>query len=117
MLVLLVIFMVTAPLITPGEIELPSVGSTLTTPVAPIEIQINARRRRCCCKEGVGVAVRVVARRADRAHQARQQTDAGAAGGDRRRQGCALRGRIDVLDLLQRNSVSKVGLLARRQPG
>ena len=30
MLVLLVIFMVTAPLITPGEIELPSVGSRLT---------------------------------------------------------------------------------------
>ena len=30
MLVLLVIFMVTAPLVSPGEIELPSVGSKLT---------------------------------------------------------------------------------------
>ena len=36
MLVLLVIFMVTAPLVSPGEIELPTVGSKLTTPVQPI---------------------------------------------------------------------------------
>ena len=41
MLVLLVIFMITAPLITPGEITLPSVGSVLTTPVTPIQIQIR----------------------------------------------------------------------------
>ncbi len=33
MLVLLVIFMVTAPLISPGEIELPSVGRSLAAPV------------------------------------------------------------------------------------
>ena len=37
MLVLLVIFMVTAPLVSPGEIELPSVGSKLTVPVQPLE--------------------------------------------------------------------------------
>ncbi len=42
MLVLLVIFMVTAPLINPGEMQLPSVGSKLTTPVSPLEITINA---------------------------------------------------------------------------
>ena len=36
MLVLLVIFMVTAPLVNPGEIELPSVGSKLTAPSAPL---------------------------------------------------------------------------------
>src|ERR1700686_5845580 len=44
MLVLLVIFMITAPLITPGEIQLPTVGSRLTTPVAPLEITINPDR-------------------------------------------------------------------------
>src|SRR5512135_3640965 len=37
MLVLLVIFMVTAPLVNPGEIELPSVGSRLTAPAQPLE--------------------------------------------------------------------------------
>src|SRR5450755_2091301 len=38
MLVLLVIFMVTAPLINPGEITLPSVRRELTTPVSPLVI-------------------------------------------------------------------------------
>ncbi|HEY0294236.1 MAG TPA: ExbD/TolR family protein [Bordetella sp.] len=42
MLVLLVIFMVTAPLITPGQIELPSVGQASDVPVKPLEVQINA---------------------------------------------------------------------------
>src|SRR5207247_9682264 len=41
MLVLLVIFMVTAPLINPGVIELPNVGTHLTAPVAPLEIQVR----------------------------------------------------------------------------
>ena len=41
MLVLLVIFMITAPLINPGVIELPSVGTKLTTPVAPLKITIR----------------------------------------------------------------------------
>ncbi len=37
MLVLLVIFMVTAPLVAPGEIELPIGRSKLTVPVQPLE--------------------------------------------------------------------------------
>lgn len=41
MLVLLVIFMVTAPLITPGVIDLPSVGRASTVPTTPIEIQVG----------------------------------------------------------------------------
>jgi biopolymer transport protein TolR len=41
MLVLLVIFMITAPLMNPGQIDLPSVGKSLTPPVAPLEIIIN----------------------------------------------------------------------------
>ena len=36
MLVLLVIFMITAPLVNPGQIELPSVGSKLSAPVAAL---------------------------------------------------------------------------------
>ena len=43
MLVLLVIFMVTAPMITPGQIELPSVGTASDVPVQPIEVQIDAQ--------------------------------------------------------------------------
>jgi len=41
MLVLLVIFMVTAPLINPGIVDLPSVGSKLATPVAPLEVSLK----------------------------------------------------------------------------
>ena len=40
MLVLLVIFMVTAPLITPGVIDLPSVGKAGQPKIAPLEIMV-----------------------------------------------------------------------------
>jgi biopolymer transport protein TolR len=41
MLVLLVIFMVTAPMMNPGQIDLPSVGKSLAPPVAPLEVMIK----------------------------------------------------------------------------
>lgn len=50
MLVLLVIFMVTAPMITPGVIELPSVGRASDVPVKPVEVQID---------EGGAISVRL----------------------------------------------------------
>jgi biopolymer transport protein TolR len=42
MLVLLVIFMVTAPLLPPGVIDLPSAGRSNTRPDAYIELQVRA---------------------------------------------------------------------------
>ena len=50
MLVLLVIFMVTAPMVTPGVIELPSVGRASDVPVKPVEVQVN---------EGGAISMRV----------------------------------------------------------
>src|SRR3981081_2586611 len=41
MLVLLVIFMVTAPLINPGQVELPQIGKTSNPPVQPMEGSIR----------------------------------------------------------------------------
>lgn len=41
MLVLLVIFMVTAPMITPGLIELPSVGQASEVQAKPVEVQLD----------------------------------------------------------------------------
>ncbi len=41
MLVLLVIFMVTAPMITPGLVQLPSVGQASEVPATPVEVQIE----------------------------------------------------------------------------
>jgi biopolymer transport protein TolR len=43
MLVLLVIFMVTAPLLPPGTIDLPKVGKSNIQPNAFIEVQISAK--------------------------------------------------------------------------
>jgi biopolymer transport protein TolR len=42
MLVLLVIFMVTAPLVTPGTIDLPSVAKSSQAPASAIEVLIKA---------------------------------------------------------------------------
>ncbi|HEV7412426.1 MAG TPA: ExbD/TolR family protein [Casimicrobiaceae bacterium] len=116
MLVLLVIFMITAPLITPGEITLPSVGSVLTTPVAPMQIQIK-RDTTLMLKEGTASPVRVsrdelIARIQARQKQSPEQAVVIAADSDVRYEAV-----VAVLDMLQRNKVSKVGLLARRQPG
>ncbi len=41
MLVLLVIFMITAPMLNPGQIDLPSVGKSSAAAVAPIEVMIK----------------------------------------------------------------------------
>ena len=116
MLVLLVIFMITAPLNTPGEITLPSVGSVLTTPVAPMQIQIK-RDATLMLKEGTASPVRVsrdelIARIQARQKQSPEQAVVIAADSDVRYEAV-----VAVLDMLQRNKVSKVGLLARRQPG
>ncbi len=42
MLVLLVVFMITAPFINPGQVELPSVSKTAATPSRPLEVMIKA---------------------------------------------------------------------------
>ncbi|MCZ6898447.1 MAG: protein TolR [Betaproteobacteria bacterium] len=42
MLVLLVIFMITAPLVNSGQVELPQIGKSLKPPVAPLEVIIKA---------------------------------------------------------------------------
>jgi len=114
MLVLLVIFMVTAPLINPGVIELPSVGSQLAAPVAPLEISVR-NDQSLWLREGTGSPVRVssdelVARIRD--HQARTPDQAVVIAADR-----AVRYEevIRVLDLLQQKGVRKVGLLLRQQ--
>src|SRR6476620_8248341 len=42
MLVLLIIFMVAAPLINPGQIDLPQVAQKLDPAVAPMEVRVRA---------------------------------------------------------------------------
>ncbi|MGH8713661.1 MAG: protein TolR [Casimicrobiaceae bacterium] len=116
MLVLLVIFMITAPLITPGEIRLPSVGGTLTAPVAPMQIQIN-RDGQLSFREGTASPVRVDRTELVARIRARQQKDPDQAVVISADKDVRYESVIEVLDMLQRNKVSRVGLLAKRQPG
>jgi biopolymer transport protein TolR len=114
MLVLLVIFMVTAPLINPGVIELPSVGSQLAAPVAPLEISIRLDQS-LWLRDGAASPVRVspdelIARIRDR--QVKNPEQAVVIAADR-----AVRYEevVRILDLLQQKGVRKVGLLLRPQ--
>jgi biopolymer transport protein TolR len=114
MLVLLVIFMVTAPLINPGEIELPSVGSRLTAPSAPLEVTLRTDKALVLRDQQAGGAAvqlapqELVAR--IRAKQAKLPDQPVVIAADR---GARYEDVLSVLDLLQRNGVKRVGLLAR----
>ncbi len=114
MLVLLVIFMVTAPLITPGVIDLPSVGSKLAVPLAPLEITIRPDQT-LMLREGAAAPVRVsrnelVARILERQAKNSDQAVVIRASGS-----TPYKDVIAVVDLLQSNNVRKVGLLAQPQ--
>jgi biopolymer transport protein TolR len=112
MLVLLVIFMVTAPLVNPGVMQLPSVGSKLTTPVSPLEITIKSDQT-LLFHEASTAQVKmsredVVARILDRQSKNPDQAVVIYADGT-----IPYKAVMEVLDTLQRNHISKVGLMAR----
>ena len=112
MLVLLVIFMVTAPLVSPGEIDLPSVGSKLATPVTPLEVTVRDNVLYLRDQAATTPAIKMsrdelVARVLEKQAQ-REQPVVIAADKNARYEDV-----LAVLDLLQRNGVKKVGLLAR----
>ncbi|MDQ2916038.1 MAG: biopolymer transporter ExbD, partial [Pseudomonadota bacterium] len=71
MLVLLVIFMVTAPLVAPGEIQLPTVGSKLTVPVQPLNVRLEGKM--ITLKDGTNSVRRVTQEQLVESVQAAQQ--------------------------------------------
>ena len=116
MLVLLIIFMVTAPLINPGTIELPSVGKQLSTPATPpLEITLRADRslwlRDMSANETTGRRLTrddLVGRIRARQRDNKEQGVVIAADKSVRYEDV-----IAIIDLLQQNQITKVGLLAR----
>ena len=113
MLVLLVIFMVTAPLIAPGVIELPSVGSKLTAPQQPLEVTLRNDQSLWLRDQATNApAVRVSRDQLVAQVLAKQKVAERpvviAADKNARYEEV-----LQLLDLLQRNGVRKVGLLAR----
>ena len=114
MLVLLVIFMITAPLINPGQIELPQVGKTSDPPVAPLEVSIHTDQSLWLRDRQKTTAERKVTRneliQAIRQKQARNPQQAVVIAADKDVRYAAV---LEVMDMLQQNQVKKVGLLAK----
>jgi biopolymer transport protein TolR len=114
MLVLLIIFMITAPLVNPGQIELPSVGQSLKPPMAPLEISI---------KEKGGLLLRDLSgnRKAEKVEtdelvqavkekQANNPEQSVVINADKN---VRYEEVLKVMDILQQNNVKKIGLLAK----
>ena len=114
MLVLLVIFMITAPLINPGEIELPQIGKSLTPPVAPLEVIIDADGTLALRDRSVSGREEKVSRTelvdAIKQKQMVNAEQPVVIAGDKN---VRYEEVINVMDLLQQQQVKKVGLLAR----
>ena len=114
MLVLLVIFMATAPLINPGQVELPSIGKSSNPPVAPLEVSIHTDQTLWLRDRAAGADEKKVSRNeliaAIREKQSRNKDQAVVISADKDVRYEAV---LDVMDMLQQNQVGKVGLLAK----
>jgi len=114
MLVLLVIFMVTAPFVNPTQVELPSIGQSATAPVAPLEVVIRVDgslllRDRSADEEGEVVAEHGL-ESAVRARQALAPMQPVVISADK---SVRYESVIRVMDTLQTLGVARVGLLVK----
>lgn len=113
MLVLLVIFMVTAPLLNPGVVELPSIGKAARPPVQPLEVTIRANGNLSYINRELSSASRAVS--VDELVEVIQSTQKKnpeqpvLISADK-----AVRYEkvMEVMDMLQRLQVQRVGLMA-----
>ncbi len=114
MLVLLVIFMISAPLMNPGQIDLPSIGKSLAPPVSPLEVIIKKDATlalRDLGKGGIEIPVSrdelIVQLKLKQQKNAEQPVVISADKNVRYEEV------IKVMDLLQQQQIKKVGLLAK----
>ena len=114
MLVLLVIFMVTAPMMTTANIDLPSVGKAATTPAAPLEVAIKADQTLTLTdRAGNSKEIRVDRKELIKlvgVAQARNPEQPVLIAGDKNVKYEAV---LSVMDELQRAQVKRVGLLVQ----
>ncbi|MCG7756872.1 MAG: protein TolR [Nitrosomonas sp.] len=116
MLVLLIIFMITAPMINHGQIELPQIGKSLAAPVIPLEVIIKADgsltlrdRAKTTAEQKVDRNQLIEAIKQKQAQNAEQPVVIAADKNVRYEEV------IKVMDILQQNQVQKVGLLAQQK--
>ncbi|MBU1223115.1 MAG: protein TolR [Gammaproteobacteria bacterium] len=117
MLVLLVIFMVTAPFINPSQVELPSVGKTSQTPAQPLEVIIKASGEYVLKNRAAAGDERIVAKSELEAeiaalHRALPDQPVVIAADKSVRYEEVM----STMALLQRLQITRIGLLARPAP-
>jgi biopolymer transport protein TolR len=119
MLVLLVIFMVTAPLVTPGVVELPSVGKSSEPPAMPLEVVIRRdqslllrERDRGKSDERAVSNAQLVAALRERQKRNPDQPVVISADKDVRYEAV-----LKVMDELQRQNIRRVGLMVKPAAG
>lgn len=114
MLVLLVIFMVTAPMMNPGQIDLPSVGKSLAPPVAPLEVMIKKDATLVLRDHTQGSVEKPVSRdelvELLKLKLATNPEQSVVISADKK---IRYEEVIDVMDMLQQQNVKKVGLLTK----
>lgn len=114
MLVLLVIFMVTAPMIHQGSVDLPSVGKSAQPPAEPLEVIIRGDGSLALRDRAAGgnehAVVRSELAQAIAAAQERHPGQAVLIAGDK-----SVRYELvlAVMDELQKQHVAKIGLLVQ----
>lgn len=113
MLVLLVIFMVTAPMMNPSKVDLPSVGKSSEIKTPPLQIIVD-KNGDLSFRDVDGKAERKVSRDQVidliKKRQAGNPEQAVVIAADK---GVLYEKVVEVMDTLQRNNVQRVGLLVR----
>ncbi|GAB5606407.1 protein TolR [Sideroxyarcus sp. TK5] len=114
MLVLLVIFMVTAPMMNPGQIDLPSVGKSLAPPVAPLEVMIK-KDSTLVLRDHTQGGVETPVSATDLAALIKQKLEKNpeqsvVISADKK---IRYEEVVNVMDMLQQQNVKKVGLLTK----
>jgi biopolymer transport protein TolR len=116
MLVLLVIFMVTAPLVTPAQVELPTLSKSTQAPVQPLEIVIKPDTNLRILDRDKGLEKdidRAAMLSYVKARQAEKPEIAVVISADKSVRYEAV---LNVMDDLQKNAVKKIGLTVKPVP-
>ena len=113
MLVLLVIFMITAPLMNPGVIDLPPISKSSLPPLRPLEVTIRKNNKVSFVDRNISKAERPIKINElisiIKTKQKENPSQAVVISADKR----VSYGKVlEIMDILQQNQVQRIGLLA-----
>lgn len=115
-LVLLITFMVTAPMMTNGQINLPQAGKAMAQQIAPLEVMIDKDGGLSLQDREKSTAPQKVSRdELVAAIQGRQQANPEQAVVIAADKSVRYEAVMDVMSLLQDNQIQKIGLLAQQK--